>query len=167
MSPREEAESEVRVTLRMPAAVHQRAKSAAERNRRSLNNMLVVLIELGLEQGVDQEANQDDLEVHQSRPVRLPRPGQKAARAIVPAALARTGRGTTATGRRASSVAFRPAPGPSRSSGSATRAGSRPRTPSSTSESCSTLQPVKATASGSATCSRWPGQVLRCRASKT
>jgi len=55
MSPSEEAEPEVRVTLRMPAAVHQRAKSAAERDRRSLNNMLVVLIELGLEQGEDQE----------------------------------------------------------------------------------------------------------------
>jgi predicted HicB family RNase H-like nuclease len=55
MRPSEEAESEVRVTLRMPAAVHQRAKAAAERDRRSLNNMLVVLIELGLEQGKDQE----------------------------------------------------------------------------------------------------------------
>jgi predicted HicB family RNase H-like nuclease len=55
MSSGEEAESEVRVTLRMPAAVHQRAKAAAGRGRRSLNNMLVVLIELGLEQMEDQE----------------------------------------------------------------------------------------------------------------
>jgi predicted HicB family RNase H-like nuclease len=55
MSPSEEAESEVRVALRMPAAIQKRAKVAAERDRRSLNNMLVVLIELGLEQGEDLE----------------------------------------------------------------------------------------------------------------
>jgi predicted HicB family RNase H-like nuclease len=55
MSPSEKAGSEVRVTLRMPAAVHQRAKVAAARDLRSLNNMLVVLVELGLEQEEDQE----------------------------------------------------------------------------------------------------------------
>jgi predicted HicB family RNase H-like nuclease len=55
MSPPEEAESEVRVTLRMPASVHQRAKTAADSERRSLNNMLVVLIERGLDQEEDQE----------------------------------------------------------------------------------------------------------------
>jgi len=48
MSPSEESDSEVRVTLRMPAALHQQAKAAADRERRSLNNMLVVLIERGL-----------------------------------------------------------------------------------------------------------------------
>jgi len=55
MSPSEEPDSEVRVTLRMPAALHQSAKSAAERDRRSLNNMLVVLIERGLTQQEDQK----------------------------------------------------------------------------------------------------------------
>jgi predicted HicB family RNase H-like nuclease len=49
MSPSEESDSEVRVTLRMPGALHQRAKVLADRDRRSLNNMLVVLIERGLE----------------------------------------------------------------------------------------------------------------------
>jgi predicted HicB family RNase H-like nuclease len=41
------------VTLRMPASVHQRAKGAADRERRSLNNMLVVLIEQGLDHPED------------------------------------------------------------------------------------------------------------------
>jgi predicted HicB family RNase H-like nuclease len=48
MSPNEESDSEVRVTLRMPGPLHQRAKALADRDRRSLNNMLVVLIERGL-----------------------------------------------------------------------------------------------------------------------
>jgi predicted HicB family RNase H-like nuclease len=48
MSSNEEPDSEVRVTLRMPGALHQRAKVLADRDRRSLNNMLVVLIEHGL-----------------------------------------------------------------------------------------------------------------------
>ena len=54
MSP--SREPEVRVTLRMPESVHERAKAAAERDRRSLNTMLVVLIErgLGVTQGEDQ-----------------------------------------------------------------------------------------------------------------
>jgi hypothetical protein len=39
----------------MPASVHQRAKTAADSERRSLNNMLVVLIERGLDQEEDQE----------------------------------------------------------------------------------------------------------------
>jgi predicted HicB family RNase H-like nuclease len=54
MSPSEEPDSEVRVTLRMPGALHQRAKALADRDRRSLNNMLVVLIERGLEHQEDQ-----------------------------------------------------------------------------------------------------------------
>jgi hypothetical protein len=54
MSPSEEPDSEVRVTLRMPGPLHQRAKALADRDRRSLNNMLVVLIERGLEHRVDQ-----------------------------------------------------------------------------------------------------------------
>jgi hypothetical protein len=49
MSPSKEPDSEVRVTLRMPGALHQRAKVLADRDRRSLNNMLVVLIERGLD----------------------------------------------------------------------------------------------------------------------
>jgi predicted DNA-binding protein len=49
MSPIDEPDSEVRVTLRMPRALHQRVKVLADRDRRSLNNMLVVLIEHGLE----------------------------------------------------------------------------------------------------------------------
>jgi predicted HicB family RNase H-like nuclease len=56
MGPSEEPESEVRVTLRMPGALHQRAKVLADRDRRSLNNMLVVLIERGL----DREPNQEE-----------------------------------------------------------------------------------------------------------
>ena len=55
MSPSAEPDSEVRVTLRLPASVHQRAKTVAERDRRSLNNMLVVLIERGLNQGENRE----------------------------------------------------------------------------------------------------------------
>jgi predicted HicB family RNase H-like nuclease len=55
MSPSDEPDSEVRVTLRMPATVHERAKAAADRGRRSLNNMLVVLIERGLDHEEDQE----------------------------------------------------------------------------------------------------------------
>ncbi len=55
MSPNEEPDSEVRVTLRMPASVHQQAKAAADRERRSLNNMLVVLIERGLDRVPNQE----------------------------------------------------------------------------------------------------------------
>ena len=55
MSPIDEPDSEVRVTLRMPGALHQRAKVLAERDRRSLNNMLVVLIELGLSHGENRE----------------------------------------------------------------------------------------------------------------
>jgi predicted HicB family RNase H-like nuclease len=55
MSPNEESDSEVRVTLRMPASVHQQARVAADRERRSLNNMLVVLIERGLDQEEHQE----------------------------------------------------------------------------------------------------------------
>ena len=55
MSPNEEPDSEVRVTLRMPASVHQQAKAAADRERRSLNNMLVVLVERGLGRKADQE----------------------------------------------------------------------------------------------------------------
>jgi predicted HicB family RNase H-like nuclease len=55
MSPSEEPDSEVRVTLRMPGPLHQRAKVLADRDRRSLNNMLVVLIERGLEHREDQE----------------------------------------------------------------------------------------------------------------
>jgi len=55
MSPSEESESEVRVTLRMPGPLHQRAKALADRDRRSLNNMLVVLIERGLSHERDQE----------------------------------------------------------------------------------------------------------------
>jgi hypothetical protein len=39
----------------MPGALHQRAKLLADRDRRSLNNMLVVLIERGLEHREDQE----------------------------------------------------------------------------------------------------------------
>jgi predicted HicB family RNase H-like nuclease len=54
MSPSEEPDSEVRVTLRMPGPLHQRAKALADRDRRSLNNMLVVLIERGLEHQGDQ-----------------------------------------------------------------------------------------------------------------
>jgi predicted HicB family RNase H-like nuclease len=54
MSP--SREPEVRVTLRMPESVHERAKAAAERETRSLNNMLVVLIGRGLSvtEGEDQ-----------------------------------------------------------------------------------------------------------------
>ena len=48
MSPNVDPDSEVRVTLRMPGALHERAKLLADRDRRSLNNMLVVLIERGL-----------------------------------------------------------------------------------------------------------------------
>jgi hypothetical protein len=55
MSPSEEAESEVRVTLRMPGSIYQRAKTTADSERRSLNNMLVVLIERGLDQREGQE----------------------------------------------------------------------------------------------------------------
>jgi predicted DNA-binding protein len=55
MSPIEEPDSEVRVTLRMPGALHQRAKALADIDRRSLNNMLVVLIEHGLEHREDQQ----------------------------------------------------------------------------------------------------------------
>ena len=55
MSPSEEPDAEVRVTLRMPASVHRQAKTAADRERRSLNNMLVVLIERGLDQEEHQE----------------------------------------------------------------------------------------------------------------
>jgi hypothetical protein len=38
----------------MPASVHLRAKAAADRERRSLNNMLVVFVERGLDEE-DQE----------------------------------------------------------------------------------------------------------------
>jgi predicted HicB family RNase H-like nuclease len=55
MSPIDEPDTEVRVTLRMPGALHQRAKALADRDRRSLNNMLVVLIEHGLEHREQQE----------------------------------------------------------------------------------------------------------------
>jgi predicted HicB family RNase H-like nuclease len=55
MSPSEEPDSEVRVTLRMPASVHQQARATADRERRSLNNMLVVLIERGLDHEADQK----------------------------------------------------------------------------------------------------------------
>jgi predicted HicB family RNase H-like nuclease len=55
MSPSEEPDSAVRVTLRLPGPLHQRAKVLADRDRRSLNNMLVVLIERGLEHREDQE----------------------------------------------------------------------------------------------------------------
>lgn len=55
MSPSEEPDSEVRVTLRLPEPLHRRAKVLADRDRRSLNNMLVVLIERGLEHREDQE----------------------------------------------------------------------------------------------------------------
>jgi predicted HicB family RNase H-like nuclease len=55
MSPIDEPDTEVRVTLRMPGALHQRAKALADRDRRSLNNMLVVLIEHGLEHREHQE----------------------------------------------------------------------------------------------------------------
>jgi predicted HicB family RNase H-like nuclease len=55
MSPNEEPDAEeVRVTLRMPGPLHHRAKALADRDRRSLNNMLVVLIERGLEHREDQ-----------------------------------------------------------------------------------------------------------------
>ena len=53
MSPNEEPDSEVRVTLRMPGTLHQRVKALADRDRRSLNNMLVVLIEQGLDHPED------------------------------------------------------------------------------------------------------------------
>jgi predicted HicB family RNase H-like nuclease len=49
MSPNVDPDLEVRVTLRMPGALHERAKLLADRDRRSLNNMLVVLIERGLD----------------------------------------------------------------------------------------------------------------------
>jgi predicted HicB family RNase H-like nuclease len=55
MSPNEEPDSEVRVTLRMPGPLHQRVKALADRDRRSLNNMLVVLIERGLSHGDNRE----------------------------------------------------------------------------------------------------------------
>jgi predicted HicB family RNase H-like nuclease len=55
MSPSEEPDPEVRVTLRMPGPLHQRAKAAADRERRSLNNMLVVLIEQGLDHPEDRK----------------------------------------------------------------------------------------------------------------
>jgi hypothetical protein len=44
------------MSLWMPASAHQQAKAAADRERRSLNNMLVVLIERGL----DHEAHQKE-----------------------------------------------------------------------------------------------------------
>jgi hypothetical protein len=55
-SPNEELDSQVYMSLWMPASAHQQAKAAADRERRSLNNMLVVLIERGL----DHEAHQKE-----------------------------------------------------------------------------------------------------------
>jgi hypothetical protein len=56
MSPIEQPGSQVSVTLLMPASANHQAKAVADRERRSLNNMLVVLIERGL----DHEANQEE-----------------------------------------------------------------------------------------------------------